>query len=218
MATVTLPHTSKAATDPNLFSEVKANDQAIIDQVNGNLDSANLAADSVGASELADDSVVNANVTASAAIAGSKLDTGDGRLVQTTGVATGSGSLTCTGTYADIASATVTFTPDVACTALVTATFDLELSSIGSAESVEGTGVLVVDGSAQTPVATVSFINAGAATSFTSRSTATQVYRVALTAAAHTLKLQAKKTNESGTTVVTATGANCRLLYQLVAQ
>lgn len=44
MAVVTLPHTSKANTDPNLFSEVKANDQAIIDQVNGNLDNDNIKA------------------------------------------------------------------------------------------------------------------------------------------------------------------------------
>jgi hypothetical protein len=54
MAIVTLPHTAKANTDPNLFSEVKANDQAIIDQVNGNLDATNIAADSIGTSEIAE--------------------------------------------------------------------------------------------------------------------------------------------------------------------
>jgi hypothetical protein len=62
MAFVNLPHTSKANTDPNLFSEVVANDQAITAQVNGNLDSTNLAADSVGTSELTDGAVLPANV------------------------------------------------------------------------------------------------------------------------------------------------------------
>ena len=44
VATVSLPHTSKTAADDNLFSDVKANDQAIIDQVNGNLENANISA------------------------------------------------------------------------------------------------------------------------------------------------------------------------------
>jgi hypothetical protein len=63
MAQVTLPHTSKANTDPNLFSEVKANDQAIIDQVNGNLDATNIAADSIGTSELAANIITQAEVS-----------------------------------------------------------------------------------------------------------------------------------------------------------
>jgi hypothetical protein len=63
MAIVTLPHTAKANTDPNLFSEVKANDQAIIDQVNGNLDATNIAADSIGTSEIAANIITQSEVS-----------------------------------------------------------------------------------------------------------------------------------------------------------
>jgi hypothetical protein len=65
MATVTLPHTAKANTDANLFSEVKANDQAIIDQVNGNLDATNIAADSIGTSEIASNIITQSEVSTS---------------------------------------------------------------------------------------------------------------------------------------------------------
>lgn len=42
MGTVTLPNTSKTTTDANLFANVKDNDQAIIDQINGNIDNTNV--------------------------------------------------------------------------------------------------------------------------------------------------------------------------------
>jgi hypothetical protein len=65
MAIVTLPHTAKANTDANLFSETKANDQAIIDQVNGNLDATNIAADSIGTSEIAANIITQSEVSTS---------------------------------------------------------------------------------------------------------------------------------------------------------
>jgi hypothetical protein len=62
MAVVTLPHTSKADTDPNLFSDTKANDQAIVDQVNGALDSTNLADNAVTTAKITDDAVTAGKV------------------------------------------------------------------------------------------------------------------------------------------------------------
>jgi hypothetical protein len=56
---VTLPHLSKTDSDPNLFSDVKANDQAIINEVNGGLDAENLDSNAVTTAKITD-----ANVTA----------------------------------------------------------------------------------------------------------------------------------------------------------
>ena len=62
MGTVTLPHLTKANTDPNLFSEVKANDQAIIDQVNGSLEAVNLASNAVTTAKITDANVTDAKL------------------------------------------------------------------------------------------------------------------------------------------------------------
>lgn len=59
MGTITLPHTSKADSDSNLFSDVHDNDDAIITVVNGSLDSDNLASGAVGTTALANDAVTN---------------------------------------------------------------------------------------------------------------------------------------------------------------
>lgn len=170
----------------------------------------------VTSTHVLDGTLLNADVNASAAIAGSKLDTGDGRLVQATDIATASGDITLTTSYADVTGATKTFTPDVACYAIVTAVFDFDVGSIGDGETAFGQGTLVVDGTPQTPVATHGGSN-NLGGDLATRSTTSQVYRVALSVASHTLKLQAKKV-ESGSTVVTCEADNTRFLYQLVAQ
>jgi hypothetical protein len=75
MANVTLPHTTKADTDPNLFSEVKANDQAIIDQVNGNLDSTNIATGGVSSANIAANTIVAGDVATSLLTSGTYTPT-----------------------------------------------------------------------------------------------------------------------------------------------
>jgi hypothetical protein len=62
MGTVTLPNTSKTVSDANLFANVKDNDQAIIDQVNGNLSAANLASNSVTTAKITDANVTTAKL------------------------------------------------------------------------------------------------------------------------------------------------------------
>ncbi len=203
---------------PNSGSPNSTEDPKIataISTLNGLLTSSNLLDGSKVAS--GSFSIVNADVSASAAVAGSKLDTGDGRLVQTTGLVAGSGAgdpQTLTGSYVDVAGCTVTFTPDVACYALVYLVAGLEVINAGDADA-SAQATLVVDGSAQTDVAEndVSSTNAQTITNF---GTCAQVYRVALTAASHTLKVQAKLGATGATGKVY--GAYTNFLYQLVAQ
>src|SRR5215204_710051 len=74
MAQVNLPITSRAITDANNFSDVKANDQAIVDQVNGNLDTTNLAANAVGTTKIADANVTTAKIADDAVTAAKVAD------------------------------------------------------------------------------------------------------------------------------------------------
>jgi hypothetical protein len=67
MAHVNLPKTSQSGS--NEWADVEDNDQAIVDEINGNLDADNLAANAVGSSELAASAVTtvkiaDSNVTA----------------------------------------------------------------------------------------------------------------------------------------------------------
>lgn len=178
----------------------------------GGVGSTSLASGAVTAAKVANDAIVNANVASSAAITGDKLDTTDGRLKQTVGLVTASSNLSLTGSYSDITGATVTFTPDVACYALVTAVFDLEIDNTNAIQV--ATGTLTVDGSAQTRTAVLAQ-NTNSGSNITPRATVTQVYRVPLTAASHTLKLQAMRTASGSATCYSA---NTNFLYQLVAQ
>lgn len=66
MGTVTLPNTSKSTSDTNLFAHVKDNDQAIIDQLNGNVEAANLASNAVTTAKITDANVTTDKLAASA--------------------------------------------------------------------------------------------------------------------------------------------------------
>lgn len=183
--------------------------------INGGIDATNITAGSI----------TNTLVSNSAAIAGSKLDTTDGRLQQTTGIAVSSGDLNLktagSGVYADVPSATATLTPDVACYALVTSVFEFDLTSVENTVDVNCDGALVVDGSVQTGTATHHWgVGVSGGPTYLTKGTHSTVHRVALTAAAHTLKLQAKYTLVSGlgTGNAVCKATNTRFLYQLVAQ
>jgi hypothetical protein len=63
MGTVNLPITSRSSAHDQLFSDVYANDLALVTEINGNLDASNLASNAVGTSELADGSVTAAKLS-----------------------------------------------------------------------------------------------------------------------------------------------------------
>ncbi|MGZ4587271.1 MAG: hypothetical protein ACXVX9_05670 [Mycobacteriaceae bacterium] len=98
------------------------------------------------------------------------------------------GSLTLTGTAQDIPGATVTFTPTVAGKLLVIGTFDFSCTVAGEILA----GYLNVDGTALTQDA----LMAGSI----NRLTVTRHWTVSLTAASHTIKLQASRLSGTGTT------------------
>jgi hypothetical protein len=179
----------------------------------GQVTLAKLAADSVDSSKIVAGAIVDSDVNAAAAIQGSKLDTTDGRLKETVDVKAATGNLTLTTSAQDVPGATVTFTPDVACFALVTTIFDFSLSNVGSSLIVFGT--LVVDGAAQSPVAIAQADLSGIQGTAGFRHTVSQVHKVTLSAASHTLKLQAFK---FGTATAVANQPHTRFLYRLVAQ
>ena len=105
-----------------------------------------------------------------------------GRQLVTSGRVVATGAYTIlTGTLADVPGATLTFTAPSAGFAIVTIVADLEGSAGNTAFC-----KLVVDGTAQTEAALLFGVG---------RETVSQTYRVSLTAASHTLKLQA---NQSG--------------------
>lgn len=178
--------------------------------------SGDVSVSQAGAFALTAGAVVDADVNASAAIQGSKLDTTDGRLKQTTGIVSSSSPLTTTTSYSDITGATVTFTPDVACHALVAAQFMFSLADLTSGDTCSGEGTLTVDGAAETRTAEFS-IDGSPAGLVELEASVTQFYRVSLSVASHTLKLQAKKTVE-GAEVIDCRVRNAQFLYFLVAQ
>lgn len=138
--------------------------------------------------------------------------------LQMTGKGTGrvypqmaSAKVTCSGTTntttsADITGATVTFTPNVACYALITMVADLSSSVAGDIATVD----LKVDGSAQTPQCIFTAPSSGY------RATVAQTYLITLTAASHTIKMTLNRA--SGTGTVTAQISQTGFTYLLLSQ
>lgn len=120
-------------------------------------------------------------------------------------------------TWTDLPGATLSITPDVASSLFVVATFEFQLDSSGlSWGSVAGEfrGTLTTDG-AQNARETQSRDGNGPDFLVVQL---TQAYRVALTAAAHTVKLQARYHNYgSQTPVFKALSAHTNFLYWLEA-
>jgi hypothetical protein len=90
------------------------------------------------------------------------------------------------GGWTDTPGATVTFTPEVASFVIVHAFFDLEVKSNAGATNGVLEGRLAVDATGEAAVARLEVDRNDNAI----RATVGQVYRVALTAAAHTVRLQ----------------------------
>lgn len=121
---------------------------------------------------------------ATGAVTPSKLASG----VILSGRAAATSSLTTTLNYSDVPGASVTFTPAIAGYALVMITVDCSMSSGGLLSA-----KLVVDGTAESEEALIQ------APSGTARATVSQTYRVSLSAASHTLKIQGKYIVTGGT-------------------
>lgn len=111
-----------------------------------------------------------------------------GRQLVTSGRVAATGALTTTASFTDVPGATVTFTPEVAGFVIVNVTADISVNSGGLIAC-----VLVVDGTPQSQEIIGQFPTA------TARGTFAQTYRVSLTAASHTLKVQGKYVVGGGT-------------------
>jgi hypothetical protein len=124
-----------------------------------------------------------------------------------------SGDLTLTTALVDVPSASLAITPVVASKLLVVATWDFDCTNDTPAAGVHtATGDLLLDGVSQGTV-DVGFTNQGTANSEW-RDAATRVYSIALTAAAHTVKMQAKK---NAALTAFARSADTGFLYALIA-
>lgn len=155
------------------------------------------------------------------------IDFQGGRLKQTTGLVQQTGGAQNLSTsYGDLTGATVTITPAVACHALITATWELQAESDNASNAnsvtVEAVGRLVVDGTGQEEARLNRRTFLAVDNSFPTRidfygvrGTVTQVYRIPLTAAPHTLKLQAAINNGD---FANSFCHQARFIYQLVAQ
>jgi hypothetical protein len=153
--------------------------------LDGTIATADLADSSVTSAKILDGTVAIADLASSAKV--------------TSGRAVGTGTYTAlTATLQDVPSCTVTFTPATAGFAIVTINCDLE-----GAASQFCYGKLVVDGTAQSESAQT--VGAG-------RTTTSQTYRVSLTAASHTLKVQAAQSG--GTQAIYHT--NTTLTYTFI--
>lgn len=222
MGTVNLPKTSQ--TGSNEWADVQDNDEAIVAQVNGQLDDDNI--DSLSGTKLTDGTTPLAKLVSgtSAQIPvanGSgvpvwKSLSGDGTIsntgvlslsntvVQSGEIANPNAALSITSSLQDVPSVTIGVTPTVASIAIVTTTFDF---TGGTGDLY---GYLDVDGS-------LASSGRGARAKFVTGMsggviTVSQTYRVALTAASHTLKL---RTRDPGGTPSGCTCSAAVLSYTL---
>ena len=114
--------------------------------------------------------------------------------------------------YADIPGAELKITSAVPSTLLVTATFDLAALEVAGVAK----GSIAVDGAAEsTHVAELQCEADSAGNQPKNRATVSQTYALSLTAAAHTIKLRARR--EGGGTTYSARGTHTGFLWMLVA-
>jgi len=201
-------------------AQLAANFDAIDDHDHGSgkgtpIVAGGIATGAVNAAALQTDSVIAAKIE-NGAVTTAKLDTGavtTGKLA--TGAATSpkvaltnasaaaSATLTLSGSWVDIAGATITFTPSVASTAIITGIFDFQTTA-----SATLLGELQVDGNSETGGAFF------AGTASGQRATASQIWIVNLTAASHTIKLRSRYSAGGGT----ANQTNTKISYILFSQ
>lgn len=166
---------------------------------------AKLAGESVTAAKLA------ANAVEEAKIKDKAVTSRKAKL--TAGIEPATGNLTLTGAFQDVPGASLAITPAVASLLLVTAVFDLEVHSEGP--QVYAVGGLNVDGEDEEETAVTGILPPG--NNIIIRQTVSQVYAIPLTAAAHTIKLRAKREGSVAASNNTCIEDNTRFLYELIA-
>lgn len=135
------------------------------------------------------------------------LKLGSRNLKPTIDIISASGDLTLTGSYQDVPGCVLEYTPPIAMNLFVLAIFEMQ-GSPG-----ECWGSIKLDEEAESAALAKSSNDAG-----TDRHTVSQVYKLALSAAKHTIKLRAKKgPAEANNTGIVRT-AGTRFLYLAVAQ
>lgn len=169
--------------------------------------------------------LTNADISSSAAIDASKLDTLHGRLKMTCGKVTSSGDMSPSTGWNYVPGMPISITPDVPAMAIVHGVFDcyywqpqgaFETGGIGQIQ-----GGLYVDYSLQ-PGTAISgcgvyhTIEADEVQVFT-RNTAYQVWFVALSAASHDVGLVAAYSGDPGSSMIVKAG-HTQMFYQLIAQ
>ena len=125
----------------------------------------------------------------------------------TAGLVQASASLGLTGSYQDVAGTTLEITPAVASILKVTAAFEFRAGEVTGVYE----GTMRLDAADQTPTACIGVTNVAP-----SKIVVCQVYLLALTAAAHTIKMRAKRTSGASGGTLGGEG-NTRYLYELVA-
>jgi len=153
--------------------------------------------------------ILNADVAANADIDASKLL--DASIISrkfkpTCGIATCSGDLSLTTGWQDVAGCTATFVAATASYAIVFGMFDMDINTSTIAQ-----GRLDIDGSTQT---TNYAIFEGDASYASRRATVSQVWYQTLTAASHTIKLQAISSAGGGACKQTHT----QMFYLIISQ
>lgn len=185
---------------------------------------AKLAAEAVGTGKIANLAVTEAKLAALAVTAakiaeGAVTETkiGDGavtsrKMKPTTGLVAASADLALTEAYQDITGTTLEITPAVASILLVTTVFDIEIHP-NAEKAATGIGTLSVDAVDQERVAQKQALIVPTGNAVL-RDTVFQQYRLALTAAKHTIKMRCKKT---GAEPMKVYKTNTCFMYQLVA-
>lgn len=199
MALITKPNTFTADTDA-VASEVNDNFDEIYDEFNGAISAANLATDAVTTAKITDSNVTTAKI-ADENVTSRKL--APNIVIET---CTGDVAISST-TPADITGCSISITPAIASTALVIGVFDVDITT--ATDNLILKGILDVDGSDETSFAIMQNDNAS------TRATVSQTWLVNLTAASHTLKLQAAFTS-AGSTVASVKQTHTRIMLVLL--
>lgn len=221
---IILPHLTKGDLDPNLFSEPKANDQAIVDYVNGNIVNSDLSAsaaiaysklaltNSILAGDLTSNSVTTAKIANDAVTVA--------KLAPNIVVANASSDLTLATSVADVAGCTTTTT--VAGDYLVRAYFYFQLATLTSAHwDVVAAGRLSVNGVEESREAIFSQqagnTVAGTGNEFSSAATVAQEWYLTGVGASQVVKLRALRSTGSGGAVALLEADETRMVVQQVA-
>jgi hypothetical protein len=203
---ITLPFLTRSDTDDNLFSNVKDNDQAIVDYVNGNIVNADInASAAIAYSKLALTNAILAgdltsNSVTTAKIADSNVTTAKiananvtpAKLSPTATSVAASASLTLTTSFQDVANCTYTTT--AAGTFLIIGTFHFSATNVDAGDNPQLSGQLLVNAVAQTPQASFSIVSgAGAANDAGGSGSVGQSWIKSGVSSGHVIKLQAKR-------------------------